>query len=178
MQVLPHQTEFETDPPEPLRPGEERAAWLAELWAAHGPGLLLYARQKSHAAEDLVQAAFLQLVRQAELPRDPVTWLYRVVRNESITQWRQEQRRQRHEQAAAQERAEWFLPKLDSQLDAASVTVSLQQLEPREQELIVLHLWGNLTFAQLGEVLELSCSTAQRHYTAALARLRMLMTEC
>src|SRR5262245_7792565 len=84
-------------------PAQQPGAWLAALWERHSPALLLYARQKSAAAEDLVQTAFLSLARQAEPPRDPVTWLYRVVRNGAVSHWRQEQRRQRREQAMAEQ---------------------------------------------------------------------------
>ncbi len=154
---------------------EEPGAWLGALWQKHSPGLVLYARQKTNAAEDVVQAAFLNLARQEQRPADPVTWLYRVVRNEATSQWRQEQRRQRREQALASQRPEWFVPVQESALDQANLREALLQLEPNERELIVLHVWGSLTFAQLGEVLEISSSTAQRHYTAALERLRNIM---
>lgn len=63
---------------------------LAELVDAHVDALLLYARQWSHAsAADVVQEAFLQLVRRVQAndpPENVVGWLYRVVRNELITQ--------------------------------------------------------------------------------------------
>ncbi len=59
--------------------------WLSLLWQKHSAGLLLYARQKSSAAEDLVQMAFLSLARQTIAPTDPATWLYRVVRNHAVS---------------------------------------------------------------------------------------------
>lgn len=154
-----------------MSPGD----WLAALWQKHSPGLLLYARQKSPAAEDLVQTAFLSLARQPEPPSDPATWLYRVVRNSAVSHWRQEQRRQRREQLAAGERGEWFQPPQDAALDRAELREALTKLEPNERELIVLHVWGELTFVQLAEVLETSSSTAQRQYAAALARLKTIL---
>lgn len=157
--------------PRPASPGE----WLAALWQKHSPGLLLYARQKSPVAEDLVQTAFLSLARQPAPPHDPVTWLYRVVRNSAVSHWRQEQRRQRHEQALASERDEWFLPTQDAALDQIELREALTKLEPSERELVVLHVWGGLTFAQLAEVLETSSSTAQRQYAAALVRLKKIL---
>ncbi len=149
--------------------------WLAALWQKHSPGLLLYARQKSPAAEDLVQTAFLSLARQAEPPHDPATWLYRVVRNGAVSLWRQEQRRQRREQVLADQRGEWFQPVQESALDQIELREALSKLEPSERELVVLHVWGELTFAQLAEVLETSSSTAQRQYAAALGRLRKIL---
>jgi RNA polymerase sigma factor (sigma-70 family) len=153
----------------------EPGPWLAELWQRHSPGLLLYARQKSPAAEDLVQSAFLSLARQAEAPRDPVMWLYRVVRNNAVSHWRQEQRRQLREQASAEQRGDWFQPTQQAVLDQAELREALTKLAPSERELIVMHVWGELTFVQLGEVLEVSSSTAQRQYAAALARLKLIL---
>ncbi len=153
----------------------EPGAWLAALWQKYSPGLLLYARQKSTAAEDLVQTAFLSLACQTEPPRDPVTWLYRVVRNGAVSHWRQEQRRLRREQTAAVERGDWFLPTQEAALDQAELREALARLEDAERELVVLHVWGGLTFTQLGEVLDASSSTAQRQYAAALARLKVIL---
>lgn len=158
-----------------LAANAEPGAWLAALWQKHSPGLLLYARQKSSAAEDLVQTAFLSLARQPMAPRDPATWLYRVVRNSAVSHWREEQRRQRREQAAAERRGEWFQPTPHAALDQAELREALTKLEPSERELVVLHVWGELTFSQLGEVLETSSSTAQRQYAAALARLKVFL---
>jgi RNA polymerase sigma factor (sigma-70 family) len=157
--------------PQTTSPGD----WLAGLWQKHSAGLLLYARQKSPAAEDLVQTAFLSLARQAEPPLDPATWLYRVVRNGAVSHWRQEQRRQRREQALAGERGEWFHPAQDAALDQAELREALTKLDPSERELVVLHVWGELTFAQLAEVLETSSSTAQRQYAAALVQLKKIL---
>jgi len=149
--------------------------WLSLLWQKHSAGLLLYARQKSSAAEDLVQMAFLSLARQTIAPTDPATWLYRVVRNHAVSHWRQERRRQRREQHAAAQREEWFLPSPEAVLEQTELREALTKLAADEREMIVLHVWGELTFAQLAEVLETSSSTAQRQYAAALARLKTIL---
>jgi RNA polymerase sigma factor (sigma-70 family) len=154
-----------------LSPGD----WLSQVWQKHSPGLLLYARQKSFAAEDVVQTAFMNLARQTVRPSDPATWLYRVVRNGAASQWRQECRRQRREQRAAAEREEWFLPSPAAALEETELREALTKLTASERELIVLHIWGELTFAQLAEVLETSSSSAQRQYAAALARLKTVL---
>jgi Sigma-70, region 4 len=47
---------------------------------------------------------------------------------------------------------------------------SLGQLE--EREVIVAHIWGGLTFEQIGEIAGCSASTAHRQYTAGLTTIR------
>jgi len=74
---------------------------FACLVDAHGPALMLYARQWRPAPEDVVQDAFLKLVALHTPPRDPVAWLYRVVRNAALDAGKADRRRQRREFAAA-----------------------------------------------------------------------------
>ena len=51
---------------------------FARLIDTHAASLVLYARQWSGTPEDVVQEAFLKLVRQRRPPDDAVAWLYRV----------------------------------------------------------------------------------------------------
>ena len=58
---------------------------LSRLVSEYSSALVLYARQLCRNPEDVVQEAFLQLMRQAELPNNVRAWLYRVVRNSAIS---------------------------------------------------------------------------------------------
>jgi RNA polymerase sigma-70 factor (ECF subfamily) len=44
-----------------------------------------------------------------------------------------------------------------------------------QQQVIVLHVWGELTFPQIGELLDISSNTAASRYRYALAKLRESM---
>ena len=89
---------------QPLKPDD-----LCRLIDAHSSTLVLYARQWDAAdAEDVVQEAFLRLVRRATWegkPENPVAWLFTAVRNAAIDRLRKAKRRQKHEQQAAAERS-------------------------------------------------------------------------
>jgi len=74
---------------------------VVRLWDEHAAPLTLYARQWCEQPEDVVQEAFLLLVRQAVAPENPVGWLYRVVRNRAINAARSRDRRTRRETEAA-----------------------------------------------------------------------------
>jgi len=75
---------------------------LTRLLDQHTAALVLYARQWCDAPEDVVQEAFLALLREPAVPENVVGWLYRVVRNRAINASRSSGRRQRHEAADAQ----------------------------------------------------------------------------
>jgi RNA polymerase sigma-70 factor (ECF subfamily) len=144
---------------------------LASLIDAHGAALVLYARQWSAAPEDLVQSAFLKLVEQRRPPQEPLPWLFRVVRNAAIDAARGERRRQRRELAVARP-ARWFAePEIDG-LDAEVAVAAMQGLPLEQREAIVAHLWGGLSFEEIGEVAGCSASSAFRRYSAGLAALR------
>ena len=86
---------------------------FANLVAAHGPALALFARQWCGTPEDVVQTAFLKLARLRAPPNKPVPWLYAVVRNAARDASRAARRRSTHEARAAEATATWFLPSED-----------------------------------------------------------------
>lgn len=148
---------------------------LRELLAAHSRALTLFARQWSDAPEDLVQQAFLRLVRQRPVPERPAAWLFRVVRNEGLAWVRAEGRRKRRESAAAEARGAWFEASPEEGLDAAAAVAALGELDDPLREVVVARLWGELTFEEIGRLTEVSSSTAQRRYEEGLGRLRRAM---
>jgi RNA polymerase sigma-70 factor (ECF subfamily) len=92
------------------------------------------------------------------------------VRNGAISAARSEQRRRKHESAAAA--VDWFLPGEETSLDAASAAAAIQSLPEAEREVLTAHLWGGLTFEQIATISRVSTSTAHRRYQAALSALR------
>ena len=90
---------------------------------------MLYARQWCGTPEDVVQKAFIKLVRQKRPPADVVAWLYRVVRNGALDTAKSARRRQRRESVAARP-ARWFVePEVDG-LDARTAVAALEGLLP------------------------------------------------
>ncbi len=151
---------------------------LTRLLDEYGAALVLYARQWCHTPEDVVQEAFVQLMRKAREPANVVGWMFRVVRNGAISAGRSESRRARHEAAAARKARPWFAPSADEALDAQAVTRDLEELAPDERETIVLRLWGGLSLQQIAELTGTSTSTAHRRYVAGLAALRERHLSC
>lgn len=147
---------------------------LAELVSRHAAALVLFARQWcASAADDVVQTAFLKLVRQSPTPAHPVAWLYAVVRNAAMDASRSDRRRKKHETVAAERTETWFEPSDDpTGLDGRTAAAALSELPPETREVIVAHLWGGQTFEQIAATVGGSASTAFRRYTAGLNVLR------
>ena len=145
---------------------------LGQLLDRHEAALVLYARQWCRAAEDVVQEAFVQLLKQKTMPNDSAAWLFRVVRNQAISAARSDKRRGEREDRFARERPGWFDNASASDLDAAEVAGALDRLPIETREIIVAHLWGGLTFDQIAEISGGSSSTAHRRYAEGLGTLR------
>lgn len=148
------------------------ARLLSRLLDEHGRALTLFARQYCDSPEDVVQHAFLKLVRSGEAPGNVVPWLYRVVRNRAISVARSSARRLRRERQVTRRDEPWFEPDYAEELDARAAADALKALPEPQREIIIAHIWGGLTFEQIGQVVGCSSSTAHRHYSDGLSSLR------
>ncbi len=145
--------------------------WLARLLDDHGAALVLYARQWCSTPEDVVQEALLELVSRRHLPDNVLGWLYRVVRNGAISTSRGQSRRERREAMAAQPEA-WFESGGGGALDAEEAAAALAALPVELREVVVARIWGNLTYAEIADLVGASLSTAQRRYEQGIRELQ------
>jgi RNA polymerase sigma-70 factor (ECF subfamily) len=143
---------------------------LSQLVVAHAATLELYARQLCDMPEDAVQDAFVKLAAQRALPQRVLPWLFEVTRNRALSLRRSAKRRKRHEERAA--RPDWFEANPAAPLDAETAMQAIERLSADEREVLVAHVWGGLTFDEIGKLTATSSSTAHRRFGDALARLR------
>jgi RNA polymerase sigma-70 factor (ECF subfamily) len=106
-----------------------------------------------------------------------VAWLFRAVRNAAISAGRSRRRRERHEQRAAEKAAGWFEADVGARLDAATAEGLLNRLPTPEREVIIAHLWGGLTFEEVGALVGVSSSSAHRLFVKGLEALRRQLGE-
>jgi RNA polymerase sigma-70 factor (ECF subfamily) len=152
------------------------AEQLGQLLDEHGPALALYAAQWTDSADDCVQEALVELARQAQRPEHVVGWLYRVVKHRALNAARGERRRKEREARAMTDRfAVTASSAAFDTFDAMAASDVLAQLEAEERELVVMRIWGGLTFDEIAIVLAISTSTAFRQYERALTKLRNLL---
>ena len=149
------------------------ATTLAEIWDENSDRLLLIARSMGGPAEDAVQEAFVSLARQSELPDDPLAWLVRVARNR-LLQWHRGNRRRRAREEFVGDRS-WFdyeILSVERRLDGREVTRALIAMSSPEREIIVMHLWGDMTFESIAEVIGVSRASAHRAFVRGLETLK------
>jgi RNA polymerase sigma-70 factor (ECF subfamily) len=149
------------------------ATTLAEIWDAHADRLVLIARSIGGPAEDAVQEAFIALAGQSELPRDPLAWLVRVTRNQLLQNHRRNRRRRTRESVACD--PPWFdceILSVDRRLDAREVTAALLAISSPAREVIVMHLWGEMTFESIAEVIGVSRASAHRAFVGGIETLK------
>lgn len=147
---------------------------------AYGPKLLLCARQWTRSladAEDVVQEAFVRYWRnQRDLPGDPQALLVTSVRRAALDQARRQARRVAREEFAdggLEEREGVFEPLPgDGDERRLEIEAALRRLPAEQREVLVLKIWQELTFEQIGETLDVSPNTAASRYRYALAALR------
>ncbi len=89
--------------------------------------------------------------------------------------WRRERgRRERRERAARPQPL--FASNQDRLAKAETdkaIEEALLRLSDEQREVVVMRIWGELTFPQIGEVLSVSSSTADTRYRSGLKRLRL-----
>ena len=143
-----------------------------------GPALLLFARRWTNCraeAEDIVQEAFVRFWRQQHSVENRAL-LYATVRSTALDRLRSDQRRARREAAVALDGAQHLEPQFTSVDEGQQMLAAAVERLPNEQrEVIILKIWNELTFAEIGHVLEISQNTAASRYRYALGTLKKIL---
>jgi RNA polymerase sigma-70 factor (ECF subfamily) len=123
--------------------------WLNQ----HEATLVLLAPQwlPSHSdAEEVVQEAFVRFWRSRQRAADPAAYLYACIKRCALEWQRSRGRRSRREEAAARPEAEsWFAGPLEQDERRAAIAAALRTLPETEREVLVLKIWGGLSFPQI-----------------------------
>ncbi len=159
--------------------------WLEE----HGGKLLLFARQQTRSqadAEDVFQMALVKLARKVEEgtfvggQNGWMPFIYTQIRRESIDLGRKDDRRKKREENVVNDDrslgrdVEMPLFEEGESKDETRrmLTEALKELPQKFSEVITLKLWGEQTFAEIGETLEISLNTAASRYRYGIEALR------
>jgi RNA polymerase sigma-70 factor, ECF subfamily len=148
----------------------------------YGPKLLLCARQWTASladAEDVVQEAFIRFWRhQRHLQGDPMALLVTSARRAAFDLARRDTRRAHREEHSAEpdRAAPLFEDSVEQQERRVAIEEALRRLPADQREVLVLKIWGELTFQQIAAELEIPANTAASRYRYALAALRQQMT--
>lgn len=152
-----------------------RGTEIEELYRRHGAGLVLFAAAicgDRGRAQDAVHQVFLKLLKSEAVKRaiDPKAYLFQCVRNTVFNDLKRQER-----QVELQPDSAWFEPPARDHAAERTLRRALSELARDQREVVVLHAWGELTFAQVAEVLGISANTAASRYRYALSKLREFM---
>jgi len=154
------------------------------LWEDYGAKLLLFARQQTDReseAEDIVQEAFVRYWRAKQKnPSLQPNLLFTMVKRASIDLARKNRGRcQRELESCAvggEEPVVWFADPFEEEERQHELETGLRSLPAAQREVLVLKIWGGLTFEEIGNALAISPNTAASRYRYALNELRLLIT--
>jgi RNA polymerase sigma-70 factor (ECF subfamily) len=166
-------------------PGYAWHDWLT----VHGSRMLLFARQQTRTAEDaedVFQDALVKLARKVEegtFDGGQESWkpyLYTAIRRLAIDLGRKNDRRSKREAKSEGDRHgenggvsdPWFESSSSNDETRALLENSLKKLPTKFSEVIVMKIWGEHTFAEIGELLGVSLNTVASRYRYGLERLR------
>jgi len=150
------------------------SATIEMLYQRHSSALVLFAAAISGdraRAQDAVHQVFAKLLAQGiDHAANAKAYLFASVRNAILND-----ANARGREVALDARSAWFEPPDRDYAAELRLRQALAALDDGQREVTVLHIWGELTFAEIGEVLGVSPNTAASRYRYALARLRETM---
>jgi len=123
-------------------------------------------------AEDVVQDAFVRFWR-GNYRIDNRALLYSAVRSAALDLIRRDQRRSRREIEVFNQSDQSVEPQFEKGDDSQRhLAAALDRLPRDQREVLVMKIWNELTFAEIGESLGISQNTAASRYRYALAALK------
>jgi len=148
---------------------------IEDLYYQYGGSLLLFAVSvcgESSRAQDAVHQVFLKLMEAGSIQNalDPKAYLFASVRNVLLNE-----RKFRKRNVPLEPDRMWFVPPNRDYAAELHLRGALQSLPDDQRQVLVLHVWGELTFSQVAEVLKISANTAASRYRYALTKLRDAM---
>ena len=142
---------------------------VRKLYEQHRRGLFAYACSfvSSFAtAEDILQHVFTRLLRfDVEITDSPIPYLYRAVRNTALNQIRDRSREVSLEDG-------WLDSPSAMEQTGLELQSALKDLPEEQREVILLHVWGEMSFEETAAALGISPNTAASRYRYGLSKLR------
>jgi RNA polymerase sigma-70 factor (ECF subfamily) len=126
-------------------------------------------------AQEVVQELFLKLARDAAVishAQSERAIIFTLTRNLALDALRRRSTREDALQRFADESPGWFLPAADTEETRDQITTALAALPEEQRSVIHLHVWEELSFREIGELLGLPTQTVASRYRYGLEKLR------
>ncbi len=167
---------------DPMTNRREWQDWLEENSAKW----LFYARQQTRSqadAEDVLQDALVKTWRTCEgrITGETSSLVYTNIRRCAIDRARSNLRREEREHVVAGDVPEAEDPLFefegDNEVFAQEVQDALARIPEKHREVVVLKIWGELTFAQIAQQLGESPNTVASRYRYGLEHLKKVLAD-
>jgi RNA polymerase sigma factor (sigma-70 family) len=163
-----------SDVPPSLKIAPPPACW--ESWvASEGEVFFLYARQKTRSesdAKDILQDALTEAWRKTKGVIPDKALVFKTIQRRAIDLGRSMDRRSKRENNFEGVKAHWFSPDYTVGDTRQHLAEAVQKLPGNLREVLVLRIWGDLSFPEIAELNRIPLATANSRYRYALERLR------
>ena len=154
-----------------MNKGKLNREQIRELYDQHGRVMLAYAVSllpDRAASEDVLHQVFMKLLEgNIEINGSPVPYLYRAIRNAALNY-----RRNHSREVELESDGRWLESPTGMENVGLDLEAALRELPAEQREVIVLHMWGQMTFEEAAAALEISPNTAASRYRYGLAKLK------
>lgn len=162
---------------------EKETSALRNIYELMGQAVFSYAYtivKDRQLAEDIAQEVFIKILSCAgsyKVGGNPKAWIMSITHNEAVDTLR------KRKNLALSDFAEDVLPEKSTDDFEENLTIKmhleyyLKQLEPIQQEIVKLHLLTEISFRDIGRMLNLSLGKVGWQYKRAMAQLQNLMRD-
>ena len=159
---------------------------VRQFYFEHGEELQRYLTRRlncAHTAADLTQETFVRLMngRRPETLENPRAYLYRIASNLVADHFRGMKLAPRPAAPAIRESVPDDAPGPESTLlardEVRRLEKAIDDLPPRQRQILLLHKFDGLSYAAVAERLGISKNTVMVHMMRALARCRERLAE-
>lgn len=149
----------------------------------YGPALVAYLCSvlgDRGRAEDVLHQVFLKLLKgHVDVPGDSVKpYLFRAVRNTALNLAEQNSRNvsfDKNMRETGDTGQQWFAAPVELGYWSTKLEGAIRGLPAEQGEILVMRIWGEMTFDQIATVLDISINTVASRYRYAIGKLRELL---
>ena len=149
---------------------EQLGEWI-DLWQDSLYRYAFYKIGNRADAEDVVQDAFLKIASADRAIQNPKAYLFRTVANLCADAMRRRVPLQPLEERMP---ASSFHEEAEAQEEQRRIARLLDKLQPRQAEVIRLHIHAGLKFTEIAETLEEPVTTIKSRFSSGIERLKQL----
>ncbi len=152
---------------------QSRYELVESSYAELASPLIAYARSLGldhGSAEDVVQRTFAALLDLGDWPTETRPYLFRAVRNSCLNHIRDRAR-----EVDIADTEPWFQTGAVTPAAELDLRRALARLPDDQREVVMMHVWGGLTFQEIGAAIGISSNTVASRYRYALGALKRVL---